>query len=78
MSDSIKETLMNIIETIDTLDKKEIIKILKGIILKKDSERENINIELENNTSCCLPSICLSNCKKCKTNLDVNLNLKPI
>jgi hypothetical protein len=78
MSDSIKETLMNIIEKIDTLDKKEIIKILKGIILKKDSERENINIELDHNTSCCLPSICLSNCKKCRTNLDVNLNLKPI
>ena len=49
MSDSIKETLMNVIEKIDELDKKEIIKILKGIILRKESERENINIELEKN-----------------------------
>lgn len=75
MTDSIRETLMNIIEKIDTLDKKEITNILKQIILRKDSEKEMINIELEHNTSCCLPSICLSNCKKCRTNLDVNLNL---
>ena len=75
MSDSIKETLMNIIEKIDELDKKEIVKILKQIILKKDSQRELINIEMEHNTSCCLHSICLSNCKKCRTNLNVDVKL---
>lgn len=77
MSDSIRTSLMNIIEKIDQLEKPEIIQILKQIILRKDSEKEIINIELEHNTSCCLPSICLSNCKKCRTNLDLNLNLKP-
>lgn len=78
MSDSVRTTLMNVIEKIDTLDKNQIIKILKQIILRKDTQNENINIDVDHNASCCMPSICLSNCKKCRTNLDVNLNLKPI
>lgn len=72
-----KERMLKIIENADEMEKDEIVDILRQMILEKDKDDDEINIlnDVELNNACCLPSICISRCKDCEVNTDVNLEL---
>ena len=71
-----RDEILDIILKIDSLSKQEIVQLLKTIILKKDQqERESIFENAVISNTCCLPSICISNCDDCETTIDSKVDV---
>jgi hypothetical protein len=75
----LREELINLILTSDDATKEEIIKKLKSILLKKDAEEEENRITILEDAdlsgACCLPSICITSCDDCETQVDADVNV---
>lgn len=70
--------ILNLLLKIDSIDNKlQIKEELAKILIENDNNKNNENnVIIESNKSCCMPSVCASNCGSCYIHNNLTLPVK--
>lgn len=73
-----KQKIMNLIIRIDKMSSTEIKEELAEVALHIDNDNVNFDLQntIQNNKSCCMPSICTTNCGDCSVDIDVEVTVQ--